>query len=144
MKYLVTFICILLCSPVIAQSKDGIYKSDASSFRQNFFLVKKGNSLTLYGWEQEMNGDTIYYRSAATLSKKNYLTFEKFDFSKSPVTEKTINQFQPDKTIHFETFLLHRHFGDIQFSKKYISAGALKDPYDGRVDGFRFSYIQSQ
>ncbi len=142
MKYLVTLICLFLCSCVTAQSKDGIYKSDASSFRQNYFLVKEGARFTLYGWEQDLNGDTIFYKTAATRCSNNYLSFEKFHFSKVPVTKKTISRFVPDKSIILGQYLLHRHFADMRFTKRHISVAAIKDGYDGRADGFRFNYIQ--
>lgn len=120
---------------------DGIYRSTPGSFRQNFFIQISSDSISIYGWENEMRADTVWFRAKVkhTLYQNGQYMMDvvHFDFSHQPTTLANLHHFTPDKSIAVDEISLHQSFFGKPEQGKFLLQ-ATKHIYDSRADSFEF------
>lgn len=91
MKLLLFSAFIFMNINLSAQITEGLYVSSEDSFKKNFYLYIKGDSVTLFGWDllvfvDTLVTDTIHYKACAKFSMldSSYISmnFENHEFSR--------------------------------------------------------------
>ena len=147
--------CFLALFNVFGQIPNGVYESDKSSHRDNFYLVIENTKATLYAWEISLNKDTLYYCSTTTIDTTGYLDFKSYqlefkfyDLSKKKYVKSNLRGFKPNKKLtgltnrdekqEVFTSMLYSTFVIFNVEKDKVELQAIKDTYLSRADKFTF------